>query len=209
MQRAAATNASKESSKLLSTGDSHIPSPKRQRVSTEDPSSTPPLSDLEAISAAVAAEEDKRREALARQAAEAGESEWVLDFSGAAAETADNYPPPPFVVSAGSLDDGDELLNGGRQSYGNFKKKKKVCCLLLCLPVSLLIRKFQANAWIDNINDDGSPEDSHADELINEAKAQAKKQKSQVDLRGLSSISGSGHHGPPPSKKSQKKRKHR
>lgn len=191
MQRAAATNASKESSQLLSTGDSHIPSPKRQRVSAQDPSSTPPLSELEAISAAVAAEEDKRREALARQAAEAGESEWVLDFSGAAAETADNYPPPPFVVSAGSLDDGDELLNSGRQCYGNFKRKKK------------------ANAWIDNINDDESPEDSHADELINEAKAQAKKQKSQVDLRGLSSISGSGHHGPPPSKKSQKKRKHR
>lgn len=146
MQRAAAANAAKESSQSPAAEDSRTPTPKRPRVSTGglSPSpSTPGSSELEAISAAIAAEEDKRREAVARQAAEAGETEWVLDFSGTTAETTGQYPPQPFVVAAGSLDDDDETLYGGRKSYGNFKSKRKVCnalfpsCVYLCLPCLL------------------------------------------------------------------------
>lgn len=87
---------------------------------------------MQAISAAVAAEEDKRREAISRQAAEAGESEWVLDFPAGAGAGA-SYPPPPpsrpAVVAAGSLDD-EDVGGGGRQTYGNYERKKKVCFLL-------------------------------------------------------------------------------
>lgn len=118
MQRAAASAAANEPQSTAET-----PSPKRQRGT----SPTTPQSDLEAISAALAAEEDRRREAVNRQAAEAGETEWVLDF-----ETAPT--PQPRVVLADSLDAEDEVY-GGRQSYGNFKRKKKT---VVCPALSLL-----------------------------------------------------------------------
>ena len=134
MQRAAASNAAKEPSRSTSTEESQDPSPKRPKTSTGHQYPSPSAvgaSDLEAISTAIAAEEAKRREAVARQAAEAGESEWVLDFSDASAGTAGTYATQPFVVAAGSLDDGDYLSNGGRQTYGNFKRKKNVCLSFL------------------------------------------------------------------------------
>jgi hypothetical protein len=124
MQRAAATAATKESQ---SADDSDPHNPKRRRLSTEDESDSPgaqPPADLETVSAAVAAEEDKRKEAISRQAAEAGETEWVLDYSGGFGQ----YSPQPNVVAAGSLD--DEELYGGRKSYGNFRRKKTGVCFL-------------------------------------------------------------------------------
>lgn len=134
MQRAAATAASKES-QTSSAEESTTSTPKRPRLSSEGLSQSPGAtqsSDLEAISAALAAEEEKRREALARQAADAGETEWVLDYSGAE-DTGNEYAPPPVVIAADSLDaDDDDLAYGGRQAYGNFKRKNKteVCdCL--------------------------------------------------------------------------------
>lgn len=124
MQRAAATAATKEPQ---SADDSDPHNPKRQRLSTEDESDgsgAQPPADLETVSAAVAAEEDKRKEAISRQAAEAGETEWVLDYSGGFGQ----YSPQPNVVAAGSLD--DEELYGGRKSYGNFRRKKTGVCFL-------------------------------------------------------------------------------
>lgn len=109
------------------------PSPKRQRLSSSNysnPSSsgaTPQTSsDLQAISAALEAEDKKRAQAVARQAAEAGETEWVLDFPGVAASNIDGSAAlGPLIVDAGSLDAEDEEVNFGRRSYGNFKRKKR------------------------------------------------------------------------------------
>lgn len=124
MQRAAAAQAAQQSPST----DDH-PAPKRPRLSTDGPGSTSPAtarsSDLEAISAAVAAEEQKRAEAVARQAAEAGETEWVLDIPGAAEGMGGYAQQQPYIVPAGSLDEEDEdMAYGGRRSYGNFKRKK-------------------------------------------------------------------------------------
>ncbi|OJJ79242.1 uncharacterized protein ASPGLDRAFT_40108 [Aspergillus glaucus CBS 516.65] len=117
MQRSAAANKSR-----TSTEGTRTPESKRTRLSTEaspEPAAKP-SSDLEAISAAIAAEEEKRREALSKQAAEAGDTEWVLDYPGV------QQAARPIVVAAGSLDDDDdEESYGGRQAYGNFKHKKK------------------------------------------------------------------------------------
>lgn len=125
MQRAAATAASKEPQ---SADDSDPHTPKRQRLSAEAESHSPGAdpANLETISAAVAAEEDKRREAISRQAAEAGETEWVLDYSGGFGQ----YAPQPNVVAADSLDAEDEI-DGGRKSFGNFRRKKTGVCYLL------------------------------------------------------------------------------
>ena len=140
MQRAAAANAARESPQsspptTTTTTNNETSNSKRQKLSksasSPTPANRPALSELEIISAAVAAEEDKRREALSRQAAEAGESEWVLDVSGIPP-----LEPQPFIVTAGSLDEDDynsnntnnggQWVNRGRQSYGNFKRKNKV-----------------------------------------------------------------------------------
>ena len=139
MQRAAATAAAKESSQKPSSTDPNTPSPKRQKLgyndTTQSPSGTP-TSDLEAISAALAAEEEKRREAVTRQAAEAGESEWVLDYGS---DAFNQYPSQPPVVVADSLDVDDEDMDyGGRQTYGNYKKKNKnwVCLMYQSIVVA-------------------------------------------------------------------------
>lgn len=127
MQRAA---ASKESSQSQPSESSKTPTPKRPRLSTEaqlSDSADEPSSDLEAISAALAAEEEKRKEALSRQAAEAGESEWVLEYPG----SGNISQQQPVVVAAGSLDD-DDISYGGRQAYGNFKRKKNNTVCPIC-----------------------------------------------------------------------------
>lgn len=124
MQRAAASAASKESSQPDSASESKESTPKKRRVSgAPDKSPGTPASDLEAISAALAEEEDRRREAISRQAAESGETEWVLDFGDA--EPVNQYAQP-LVLPDSSLDaDDDDLGYGGRQLYGNYKRKNK------------------------------------------------------------------------------------
>ncbi|KAI9868881.1 MAG: hypothetical protein M1830_005498, partial [Pleopsidium flavum] len=72
MQRAAASSPSSPQTPEQS-------SPKRQKL-FNDSSPATPSADLQAIQAALAVEEAKRSEALERQAAEAGESKWVLSF---------------------------------------------------------------------------------------------------------------------------------
>lgn len=122
MQRAAA------SSSPTPIEGPETPSPKRQRLSTttSEPATTPrSLSDMDAVNAALAAEEQQRADAIARQAAEAGETNWVLDFQGPAvvSKTATSLP---MIVAADSLDAEDqELSNDGRKCYGGFKSKRR------------------------------------------------------------------------------------
>lgn len=125
MQRAAASNAAKEA-QAVASDDSLASTSKRRRISTEPDSPSPPRTrDLDAIAAALAAEEEKRREAVARQAAEAGETEWVLDIPSVTNQVA----PRPLVVAADSLD-ADDANVGGRRCYGNFKRKQPVVSFL-------------------------------------------------------------------------------
>lgn len=125
-----------------------------------------PQSDLEAISAALAAEEEKRREAIARQAAEAGESEWVLDIPAA------NYNPQPIVLAADSLDAEDEAPQGGRRAYGNFMRKKPV----VSLAFREYIRRSSTNSYykapVVETKDEDEDEESE-EEVINPADPEA------------------------------------
>jgi hypothetical protein len=152
MQRAAASAvANPSSSKGLDAktrvadgyDEPQTPSHKRQRLSSSNNRSpiSPipaqhPSSDLQAISAALEAQERKRAEAVALQAAEAGETQWVLNFPSAPAADLNNPGAnEPWILEAGSLDVEDEDLDSGRRSYGNFKRKKKsteVCSLSHC-----------------------------------------------------------------------------
>ena len=88
------------------------------------------------MSAAAAAEEGKRRDALARQAAEAGETEWVLDFSGASILPEQSTP---LVVEAGSLDGNDmqKANYAGRRSYGKLKEEQEVRPFFFFCPYSI------------------------------------------------------------------------
>lgn len=134
MQRAAASAAVKEAH--ASASEDSLPSiPKRPRLSEQNSPATPRTSDLEAISAALAAEEEKRREAIARQAAEAGESEWVLDIPPATNGNA----PQPLVVAADSLDADGDVGAGGRRAYGNFKRKPRTVSIYAWIVEHLLI----------------------------------------------------------------------
>ncbi|KAE8356692.1 hypothetical protein BDV28DRAFT_145016 [Aspergillus coremiiformis] len=198
MQRAAATAAAQESSQTPSAEGSNTPTPKRQRVAPGEQSQSPPAThwkDLEAISAALAAEEGKRREAITRQAAESGETEWVLDFG--AENSVNPYAPPPFIVADNSLDadDYDNLAYGGRQSYGNFRRKKKT---------------ETRNAGDDEPgpDDDEDEDGDDVDSMINKAKAKASKQPPKFKLSQLTSISG-GRQAFVGGHKSQNKRKHK
>lgn len=128
MQRAASAAAAKEAQ---SGADDTPSTPKRQRLSAPSSPGTP-QSDLDAISAALAVEEEKRREAISKQAAEAGETQWVLDIPAATSN-----PTQPLVVAADSLDTEDDIPQGGRRAYGNFKRKG--------IPVSLIARLFHTS----------------------------------------------------------------
>jgi hypothetical protein len=76
MQRSAAKPTNTPSTPSTPAG----PPSKRQRLSTGSSFPTTTSSDYEAVRAALAAEELKRAQAIERQAAEAGETRWVLSF---------------------------------------------------------------------------------------------------------------------------------
>lgn len=131
MQRAAA------SSPISSPQTPDQPSAKRQKFSSA-PSPATPSADLQAIQAALAAEEAKRSEAVERQAAEAGETKWVLSFrdeqgavDGHAAGTmrgvANGYTD---IDRATETDMHDEEpwrpLVVGRRSFGKFNRAIEV-----------------------------------------------------------------------------------
>ncbi|EFR01052.1 hypothetical protein MGYG_04055 [Nannizzia gypsea CBS 118893] len=134
MQRAAASGVSSNSSPAQSppaspsgrkrAEDTSSPSSKRRKLAEVIPSE-PSIalsnnSDIEAISAAIQAEDSKRSAAIARQAADAGETQWVLE-----------YPPGTLKAatprkSIGKIEDEeDETTFTGRKSYGGFKKKRQ------------------------------------------------------------------------------------
>jgi hypothetical protein len=80
---------------------------------------------MDAIAAALAAEEEKRQQAVARAAAEAGETHWVLDVPAMPQST-----QQPMVLAADSLDADDDTYSGGRRAYGNFKRKERKVSIL-------------------------------------------------------------------------------
>ncbi|OJK04871.1 hypothetical protein ASPACDRAFT_38429 [Aspergillus aculeatus ATCC 16872] len=192
MQRAAAEKSTPQSSGETST----TPISKRQRLSTgsvQSPST--PQSDMDAVAAALAAEEEKRKEALARQAAESGDTEWVLDYGF------DAPAPQPFIVADSSLDaDDDDMVYGGRQAYGNYKRKKKSAA--------------GGDEEESDEDDDSEADPNDMDAMIKKAKKKAqKKEKNKpqpVKLSALTSISGGRHGGGGGGgDKKQKKRKHK
>ncbi|KAL0259127.1 hypothetical protein SLS55_006632 [Diplodia seriata] len=118
MQRAAASQPSPKESPSTPNG----PPSKRQRTSAASSPATP--SDLEAVNAAIAAEELKRTQAIDRAAAEAGETRWVLSFREPEKEARQRNPLR--VVSAGyaaldnddDSDEEDDTPQVGRMSFG-------------------------------------------------------------------------------------------
>lgn len=122
MQRAAATPASPQTP----TG----PPNKRRRLSpttTTPPTieSARPTTDLEALQAVLAAEEEKRVQAIERQAAAAGDTRWVLSFRDPDADAAGQgglmvvNAGFAAIDGAGSYDeDHDERVTVGRRSFG-------------------------------------------------------------------------------------------
>lgn len=192
MQRSAAANKSRAPAEGTRTPES-----KRTRLSTEaspEPAAKP-SSDLEAISAAIAAEEEKRREALSKQAAEAGDTEWVLDYPDV------QQAARPIVVTAGSLDDEDDDESyGGRQTYGNFKRKKTVCfALSLWYFEKLLTEKGVAY---------GNPGEEELNEAQLEEKSKLRAEMKQ-EAKHSGGISGGGGRGGFSGNSAQKKRKHK
>ncbi|KXG51458.1 uncharacterized protein PGRI_094700 [Penicillium griseofulvum] len=196
MRRAAAAKETQSPS-----SDSGPNNSKRPRLSTE--AESPRTSDMDAIAAALAAEEEKRQQAVARAAAEAGETQWVLDVP-----STPQVAQQPMVLAADSLDADDDTYSGGRRAYGNFKRKE---------------RKPQTTPSKDG--EDGEDEDDY-DEIINPSnpqevekmmekarlKAEAKARgTSRQKLSELTSISGSGRGSllgaPSSDKKKKKKRK--
>ncbi|OKL64540.1 hypothetical protein UA08_00481 [Talaromyces atroroseus] len=188
MQRAAASAAD----------EPETPSPKRQRLSSSSRAESTPNSDLEAVNAALAAEEQKRAEAVARQAAEAGETNWVLDFSANPAAAAPSSQP--MIVAADSLDaENQAMAYGGRTSYGNFQRKNRQPSV--------------------HVNDDETSVDADQQPLeamTEKQRRKAKRNKEEPRLDKLTSLSGGrsssmdvrghGHgkkHGKPGKKRSK------
>jgi hypothetical protein len=98
------------------------------------------LADRRAIEAALASEEAKRQAALERQAAEAGDTRWVLSFEDQnhvaksptlalrVVETGfANLDSSPVVVKALDENLEDKPVMVGRRSFGRFNKVLEVC----------------------------------------------------------------------------------
>lgn len=139
MQRAAA------SSPIVIPSTSDQPPPKRQRTGDSTPPSldSGSIADKRAVQAALAVEEAKRQIALERQAADAGDTRWVLTFKpdpktphiqGNAAirvvETgfaAIDYALPVQITSTEGQDvNSDRPLSIGRRSFGKFNRNIEV-----------------------------------------------------------------------------------
>ena len=139
MQRAAAS-----SNRSLSTTPNAVtrdptapPSAKRQKLTESESSTsgtpasaTPKSTDLQAVSAALAAEEKSRSEARLRSAAAGGETEWILELPGTNGSTNgdlrvenDSADHVQDDEAAGAEDDIWPDHAVGRRSYGAFKRK--------------------------------------------------------------------------------------
>ena len=127
MQRAAASSPS------ASSPQSSTPPSKRQKTAHSSPSSpATPLTDQAAIQAAIAGEEAQREAAIARVAAERGETKWVLSFVDA--QKSRSGLQGMKVVRAGyaELDGGEDKVGAkknmsmGRRSFGRFNRELEV-----------------------------------------------------------------------------------
>lgn len=118
------------------------PPSKKQRLSNGSFASAPPStprSDAQVIQEALAAEEQRRTEALEREAADRGETKWYLSFT----EPAEPVNESPLrIVSAGfstldstrfgmdrsSDEDVDDVpvVANGRRSFGKFNRSLEV-----------------------------------------------------------------------------------
>ncbi|KAJ5621070.1 hypothetical protein N7510_005054 [Penicillium lagena] len=202
MQRAAASAAAKETH--ASASEDSLPStPKRARLSEQNSPATPRTSDMEAISAALAAEEEKRREAIARQAAEAGETEWVLDIPPATNGNA----LQPLVVAADSLDADGDVGAGGRRAYGNYKRKQRTNYISQSEGQSNN-KEGEEGQKFQNPTDPAGVQEFIDNER---KKGKAKMLSQEVNLKNLTSISGgsSRQGAPDTAQKKKKKRKSR
>lgn len=131
MQRAAACSS------ISSPQTPDLPSAKRQKYSNA-PSPATPSADLQAIQAALAAEEAKRSKAIERQAAEAGETKWVLSFrdeegavnshaAGAMRVVTNSYTDIDRATEAYMHDEEPyRPLVVGRRSFGKFNRALEV-----------------------------------------------------------------------------------
>lgn len=142
MQRAAA------SSPIQSSPTPEEPSPKRQKKTGDSPSRAQvvdAMADKRAIQAAMEAEEAKRQVALDKQAAEAGDTRWVLSFddqnvagrapNGALRVIQAGYanidiPIPQHLKSVDEDDMSDRPAVVGRRSFGRFNKVLEASPLL-------------------------------------------------------------------------------
>ncbi len=139
MQRAAA------SSPISTPSTPDQPSPKRQKIggSSQANFHIDSLADQRAVQAALAVEETKRQLALERQAADAGDTRWVLTFKSdlnthqtqlktatCVVETgfaAIDQTLPVQITSTSSADvNSDHPLIVGRRSFGRFNRTIEV-----------------------------------------------------------------------------------
>jgi hypothetical protein len=140
MQRAAASSPATPSPSMTEE-----PSPKRRKKDSDTSPSrfnVDALADRHAIQAALAEEEAKRQAALERQAAEAGDTRWVLSFEDQNKNTSNDTTLPLRIVQAGyanidisphskpvSTEDvfEDKPVMVGRRSFGKFNRVSEVC----------------------------------------------------------------------------------
>jgi len=134
MQRAAA------SSPIASPSTPEQPSPKRQKTGDSSPVEfdVNALANHQAITAAIASEEAKRQIALDKQAAEAGDTRWVLNFEQDSKRSNGKQKNALQIVQTGfaSIDRGsvgsfksydediatDQPVMVGRKSFGKFNR---------------------------------------------------------------------------------------
>jgi hypothetical protein len=135
MQRAAASSQTIDD-------DIRIPSPKRAKLSANSSFQASSGSELEAVRAALAAEEAKRDAAMERQAAEAGETRWVLSFRDEESGRDGNPSRLKIIHSSyagidssyghvrSNDEDAEEVLQSpaiiGRRSFGRFNRAIEV-----------------------------------------------------------------------------------
>jgi hypothetical protein len=135
MQRAAASSPTTPSSP-------DEPSPKRRRTDTNSSPSrinVDALADRTAVQAALASEEAKRQAALEKQAAEAGDTRWILSFDDQKLLMASsplvlrvvqagyaNIDSSPSEIRITEDDLEDRPVMVGRRSFGRFNKVLEV-----------------------------------------------------------------------------------
>ena len=173
MQRSAAANASASphSSPKATPDSPQQPQQKRRRIDSQSSPSTPTAqSDLDRINLALAEEEKKRQDALARQAHDAGETKWVMDYArnGSSNGTAKDGGTRKVVVSTtySGLDAVEDGMSGnrapndlGRRSFGRFNKEVEVCILSFS-EVSVVMIGNMAYEMLQKANRKQNPDDS-------------------------------------------------